>query len=292
MQFSLNGFLLSISFALDCIERDILGVKLNHGKRVAYNALLIGQQMGMTQDDLVDMVAFSILHDNGISGCLTEHKLMDRKKVFLFENIKKHCTIGEKNIEDYPLLKKERNIILYHHERLDGSGYFHMKGDAIPLKAQILGLADYVDTHFKVNMMYGDYEERVIDHIKKLRNVKFSEKICDSFFKVIEPVYYRLDQEDANIEAALDKRAPYKFLDLDYFQIHEITAVFSRIIDTKSKFTWRHSKGLSEKAGIMAEFYDYSAEETVKLRIAADLHDIGKLLISNDILEAERRLTA
>ena len=73
-------------------------------------------------------------------------------------------------------------------------------------------------------------------------------------------------------------------------EIRKLTNVLSRIIDSKSRFTREHSKGLSEKAGIMAEFYKKSDEERSCLRIAADLHDLGKLAVSNSILDKPGKL--
>lgn len=83
---------------------------------------------------------------------------------------------------------------------------------------------------------------------------------------------------------------PARVIDLSYAEVREITEVLSNIIDAKSKFTERHSRGLAEKADIMAKFYAYDDEQRTKLVIAADLHDLGKLLIPNSILEANRAL--
>ena len=78
---------------------------------------------------------------------------------------------------------------------------------------------------------------------------------------------------------------------LSYDDLIWITEIMSDIIDAKSRFTWRHSKGLAEKAGTMAGFYEYDSVQHTKLVIAANLHDLGKLLIPNRILEANRALT-
>ena len=113
MKFDLNNFLLAVSFALDYVERDIFGVPLNHGKRVAYTSLMIGRQLGMAEDDLADLVSLAVLHDNGLSEYIANKR--PQKKVKL-ENIKAHCTIGERNVKNYPFLRNERDVILYHHE--------------------------------------------------------------------------------------------------------------------------------------------------------------------------------
>lgn len=41
--------------------------------------------------------------------------------------------ILEKNVKNFPFLTDHKNIIKYHHENYDGSGFFGLKGDEIPL---------------------------------------------------------------------------------------------------------------------------------------------------------------
>ena len=288
MEFCLNHFLSAISFALDYVEHDVFGVELNHGKRVAYNAGLIGRKLGFNQDDLFDLIALAILHDNGLGEFMSQKKI--QPGLTNYEIIKGHCIVGEHNIKKYPLIKDEKNIILYHHEKLNGTGFFHIAGNDIPLKAQIIGFADYIDTHFNAAKLYGAYKDEAVSHIMKIRGKEYSEEICDGFFSIMQPVSYRLDQDNKNIDDCVQKSLPPRVINLSYAEIREITEVLSNIIDAKSKFTERHSRGLAEKADIMAKFYAYSDEQRTKLVIAADLHDLGKLLIPNTILEANRAL--
>lgn len=289
MKFCLNHFLSAVSFALDYAEHDVFGVELNHGKRVAYISWRIAQRLGFSEDDVFDLVSLAILHDNGLGRYLGNKEL--KSNLVNYEVIKGHCVIGENNIKKYPLLKNEKNIILYHHEKLDGSGFFHISGDNLPLKAQIISFADYVDTHFNAAKFYGAYQEKAASHIMKLRGKQYSEQICDSFFAIIRQACYRLYQDPNNIFDCLQQNLPLRNVDLSYQEISEITETISDIIDAKSKFTWRHSRGLAEKADIMARFYKYDDIQRNKLIIAANLHDLGKLLIPNSILEADRALT-
>ncbi|WP_448517403.1 HD domain-containing phosphohydrolase [Pseudothermotoga sp.] len=63
-----------------------------------------------------------------------------------FEIIKKHVLWGAEMIGDDEKLRVAKNIVLYHHERYDGSGYpFGLKDGEIPIEAQIVGLVDVYD---------------------------------------------------------------------------------------------------------------------------------------------------
>ena len=63
-----------------------------------------------------------------------------------YEQIKQHPIIGDRLCGEMRSLRQVRPIVRHHHERLDGSGYPDgLKGDAIPLVAQIMGIVDVYD---------------------------------------------------------------------------------------------------------------------------------------------------
>lgn len=70
-----------------------------------------------------------------------------------------------------------------------------------------------------------------------------------------------------------------------------MTSVISEIIDSKSRYTREHSSGLSKKIEMASDYYKISEYVKYQLMIAADLHDIGKLAISNDIIDKNGKLT-
>lgn len=67
MLFRLNEFLMAVSFALDFVEMDILGMASNHGKRTAYISISIAKELGLNSEELHDVAALAMLHDNGLS---------------------------------------------------------------------------------------------------------------------------------------------------------------------------------------------------------------------------------
>ena len=71
-----------------------------------------------------------------------------------------------------------------------------------------------------------------------------------------------------------------------------ICVAFAEVIDAKSPFTYRHSDGVAEAALDIGRLFGLSAREMKQLRRAALLHDIGKLSVSNAILEKPAKLTA
>ncbi|GAA0116510.1 HD-GYP domain-containing protein [Clostridium senegalense] len=290
MLFNLNEFLMSVSFALDFVEMDVLGVPSNHGKRVAYIALKVGQHLGLSSKELHDIVSLAILHDNGVSEKNLYNNLMCKEEINLneVEVAKKHCIIGEENIINYPFLTDVKNIIKYHHEKYDGSGFFKLKGDEIPIMAQIIQFANDMEMN---NNFKSDKKEDIISFIKERENISFSHKISRAFIEIARDEKFWININNESINNIIKKETPSYSLELSFDEIRNITKVLSKIIDCKSRYTQRHSRGLSEKVGIMADFYNYSHDEKVQLMIAADLHDIGKLAVPNSILDSPNKLT-
>lgn len=84
---------------------------------------------------------------------------------------------------------------------------------------------------------------------------------------------------------------PLKNIEIDYEQLENISRLFRDIIDFKSPFTATHTSGVAACAEIMAKLFGLTVNETQEMRITGNLHDIGKLVIPNSILENPGKLT-
>lgn len=279
MKLNLNKFLYSISFALDLAENEILSVSSFHSKRVAFIAIQLANILNFTDEEKFDIYSYSLLHDNGI----LEAYQNDIKDVD--ENFKDHCIIGEKNILAFPFLTGQKDIILYHHEHYDGSGFFGKKGDEIPLMSQVIFLADKLDTEFNLkNITYEtkiDIERFLTKNTSKLFSPLITSKFLElsqqfSFWGSLE-YFYTTNQSDVLISNYTIEISIEEFL--------HITDILSNLIDSKSKFTATHSKELSRKTQEVIQHFNFTEDNQKKLLISANLHDIGKLATPLNILD-------
>ncbi len=118
-----------------------------HSLNVANYGKMTAQQMGLSEREAEEVYRGGLLHDIGklamqdnILGNLGHLSPGD------FETIKQHPVIGAKIIGRLSLLNEVTPIILYHHERWDGSGYPEgLMGQAIPLGARIIAVSDAFD---------------------------------------------------------------------------------------------------------------------------------------------------
>jgi HD-GYP domain-containing protein (c-di-GMP phosphodiesterase class II) len=275
--------------ALDAVEEELLFTTTNHGKRVAYIALRLGESYNLPKEELFDLCSYSIVHDNGIIQ--SYQKLKDKKSNIVIEDLKDHCKIGEKNISTLPFLTNQKNIILYHHEHYDGSGFFGKKGDEIPLLSQLIFLADMIDREFNLNNITLKIKEDVITFIKNNKNKLFSPQLVEHFLKLASNQSFWFDLDKNVILSVYTKHIPNISIEITYEKMLEISKVLSVIIDSKSKYTAQHTIDLMEKAKKVAKHYNLPDERSFRLQIAANLHDLGKLYTPLEILDKPTSLT-
>ena len=134
-----------ISLALTIEARDPL--TNGHCQRLAAYAAQLGAAIGLEGDDLVALTRGAYLHDIGKVGIsdaiLLKPGALTREE---YLEMQQHTIIGDRVCSELRSLRRVRTIVRSHHERLDGSGYPDgLRGDAIPLLAQITGLVDVFD---------------------------------------------------------------------------------------------------------------------------------------------------
>ena len=118
-----------------------------HCQRLAEYATALGSSLALGEDDLAALFRGGYLHDVGKVGIPDAILLKaDRLTKAEYDRIKDHPVIGDRLCGELRSLRQVRPIVRHHHERLDGSGYPDgLKGDAIPLLAQIMGIVDVYD---------------------------------------------------------------------------------------------------------------------------------------------------
>ncbi|MCY1712993.1 HD-GYP domain-containing protein [Caproiciproducens galactitolivorans] len=277
MDFNINQLLNSLSYTLDFVEKDLIQNVTNHGRRVAYIAARIGRKINMADTDLFDLISYSLLHDNGVTKSLVQSQ--ESGNYIKAELNRLHCVEGERNIAYFPFFHNIPNVILYHHEHYDGSGFFGVSGQDIPAFSRIIALADFIAIAFSE----GESAEEILLSVKD--STYFDLEYCKVFYALSRNVEFWLNMNDNFVFGALNSIMPSVQREFSYKDMRMVSRIFSNIIDAKSPFTGSHSRGISKKTGILCQYYGFDEEIYWKMRIAADLHDLGKLMVPNDILD-------
>ena len=305
MRLNLTDMLFSLSDALDIVEHEMTGVKSSHGKHVAYLTALMGIELGLSGEALSDLACCAMLHDNAFTEYVREEftagnvvdsyelrkraDMLNSEEYMCFISGSRHSAAGEKNIALIPFGTDVSEIILYHHENADGTGPFGKTMAETNLHSQIVHLADTIDVIWDIlSVSEEDYKE-MYERVCALSGVMFSPESAELFKKAVtfeKLVHFRQSAP----EAVLREVIPEVEKDYSDEEIHNIAHFFADIVDCKSSFTRCHCIGTAEKAEIMANYYGFDDEKRIRYYLAAALHDIGKLIIQNDILEKRGRL--
>ena len=137
------GAIRALAAALDARDPYTAG----HSDRVSALSVIVGRQMGLGDVDLEVLRLGALLHDIGKIG-LNDEILGKRGALTAeeFEQIKRHPVLGARILRQVPFLEPHLPIVELHHESPDGRGYpFGLRGDAIPLAARIVHVADAYD---------------------------------------------------------------------------------------------------------------------------------------------------
>ncbi len=155
-----------------------------HTERVAQYCEAIAHALDLNQGQVNEINALAILHDIGkiaISpDILNKNESLTDKE---WEIIRQHPLTGYnilKNVEEYANLAE---AVLYHHERIDGSGYpSGLKGPEIPLYSRIIAIADA----YEAMTALGSYQkpktkEEAIAELRRCAGTHFDKELVEIF---------------------------------------------------------------------------------------------------------------
>lgn len=156
-----------------------------HSINLCSLATIVALKMNLPQQTVHDIGVSCLLHDLGLRYLTIEYENqnLDMLSEAEYGEYKKHPVYG------YSALRSEnwisnasKNMILYHHERLDGSGY-PLRATEIPKECRIIQICDAFD-----EMICGIGCERTkvyeaVEYLKTFKNIKFDGEIVDIFLK-------------------------------------------------------------------------------------------------------------
>jgi putative two-component system response regulator len=137
-------------FAVFSLARSIdskKNARNGHSDRLVAYTEQLGESLGFGEEDLQELRIASWLHDIGKIN-IPESILLKAGPLNAQERriMQQHPIIGEEICAPLKSLRRILPVIRHHHERMDGSGYPDgLRGEAIPLKARVLQVADIYD---------------------------------------------------------------------------------------------------------------------------------------------------
>jgi HD-GYP domain-containing protein (c-di-GMP phosphodiesterase class II) len=290
INFDLNQFFNTMSYLLDFVEVDVFSASVNHSRRIAYVALRLAEKFELSNDEKCDLATYCFLHDNGISQEMLTAGIAAKRmtKLQRLEGLKLHCTEGQGNISEIPFINNNQPILKFHHENYDGTGFFRLEGTEIPLMSAIISMVDYLDNMYHLQE---NNHQNVNTFVRANVGKRFSRELASAFLSLNTNDKFRYDLKDFAIERSLSDLLIPNVKILDWKEVFNIAKIFSKIIDSRSKYTENHTGNIIRTAEIAAEYYGFDENEKYKFLIAAALHDIGRLTLRSSLLEKKEKLT-
>ena len=172
-------------------------------------------------------------------------------------------------------------------EHWDGGGQpLNLRGDAIPIYAQIALLAQVIDVFQIANGV-----EAATLAVAERSGTWFDPQLVAAFERVAQRADFWDMLRSPQLQQAIFALEPAQqssMVDEDY--LDDISAAFAQVVDSKSPYTSGHSERVTIFTDLIAEQIGLSADRRRWLKRAALLHDIGKLGVSNSVLDKPGKL--
>ena len=169
-----------------------------HQRRVTILACAIAEEMGLTEEQFDGLRLAGLVHDIGKFTVPVEIlNKPGRISETEFNIIKNHSQAGYNILKEIEFPWPVAQIVLQHHERLDGSGYPQgLKNGGIMLEARILAVADVVEamaSHRPYRPALGI--EVALEEITKNRDILYAPDVTDVCTKLFSDKRFTLEQE-------------------------------------------------------------------------------------------------
>ncbi|WP_395004812.1 HD-GYP domain-containing protein [Undibacterium sp.] len=161
-----------------------------------------------------------------------------------------------------------------------------LRAETIPIFSRIALLSQVIDV-FQI----ADGAQAALDEIRERSGVWFDPLLVDAFERVAKNEDFWRDLQSSDITekvVALEPKSKEVPLDDDY--LDDIAAAFGQVVDSKSPYTSGHSARVALYTDMIAEALELSPERRRWLKRGALLHDVGKLGVSNSVLDKAGKL--
>lgn len=276
------GCFLSLSRSLDFSHQGLM----RHHRRTALIALKLGQAAGLDPEELLKLMQAALIHDIGVISWQEKLQLLYLE----VESPWDHCLRGEKLLMETQSLSNLAGIIGTHHDRWLGNNPSGLKGDRIPLLSRIIHLADRLDIMIADEDNILNQKVQIMQTLRGLKGNYFDPDLVDLLDDMARHDGFWFDLASPWEAYLLETIAPDPSIPAQWSYLTDIARLFARVVDAKSPYTYRHSRGVALLSRFVGQQLGLPMEQLEQLEIAGLLHDLGKLSVPVEILEKPGRL--
>ena len=174
-------------------------------------------------------------------------------------------------------------------EHWNGNGKpARLSGMAIPLGSRIALLSQVVDVFHSA-----EGKEHGVDEVRKRSGSWFDPIVVEAFLETQRQPGFWEGLSDSDLQLRIEQLEPAsKVVRIDEQRLDTIAEAFAQVVDAKSHYTYGHSARVATYTEVVASTLGLPKERVRWLRRGALLHDIGKLGVSNSVLDKPGKLDA
>lgn len=173
-----------------------------HSYEVMRASVALGEYLMLPKSSLEILKHASLLHDLG--KLIVKEDILNKKDQLTdheWDAIKEHPQIAVDILEPLKFLEEEQQIILHHHERIDGKGYpSGLKGEAIPLGSRIIAIADTFDAMNSARVYRKrSSQEEILEELWKVAGSQLDVRLVTKFLELLRAqpeLWVRSDEKD------------------------------------------------------------------------------------------------
>ena len=278
---NLGNLVLSLSDALDLAFSSLA----MHQQRVAFIAWELGKQAKLEEKRIENVFIAGLLHDIGALSLEEKKSLHDNE----MSETEPHCIRGQHLFKSNPWLAPCADLVRYHHR--DWVMWKEARDTPEVFDSQLLFLADNLERQIDRKIYILHQNELICNRLKELADKQIDRKIVELFLEASRREEFWLDLTSPRLYSLLLHNGPFQTIEVDINNIAIFARLLGMIVDFKSPFTATHSSGVAQCSMLLAEMVGMSESEVKLMEIAGLLHDLGKLVVPNSILEKPAGLT-
>ncbi|HEY8463368.1 MAG TPA: HD domain-containing phosphohydrolase [Bacillota bacterium] len=262
---------------------------MNHHKRVAYIAFRIADELKLPQAESNLIVLAALLHDIGLLSLQDRLDTLNFEMDFKSKNLLLHGLLGQHLLENYIHATKVPLLVGAHHlywqDRKDCS-----LDERTLLGSQIIHLADRTDILIDRSQEILGQVPGILAQITAYSGTMFCPELVKVLSRLAVKEYFWLDLVSPHHTWLIETNLAHQTIELDSYDLLSLAKTFCYIIDFRSSFLANHSAGVAASSQALADLMNFPPQESLKIKIAGYLHDLGKLAIPREILEKPGKL--
>ncbi len=277
---------LAFSKALDMVSPKIV----DHQKRVALISAYLAEEVALdgfvlSMRERHDLIIAGLLHDIGAVS------VVERLSILQYDTQENdHATNGAKFLRKAKMFTSIAKIVHYHHQSWRDSAGASDGSLSVPFASFIVRLADRIEVLI-------DKSDLILNQVGAIRSCiqagagrHYHPVLVDAFLRLAEREAFWLDIVSPDLDARIKRKMSTRRRVLTVDELLDIAHMFAIVIDLRSEFTATHSFGVAATAGALGRHMGLDETHCRLIEVAGYLHDIGKLIIPQAILEKKGSL--